>query len=144
MYCYQKGKNWRNKRWRFTNGHQVITIWWKLNECLALVNQILVKSGCESNPSKVRVTSTASPYVLHCLGNKRMKLANVMMILGSIDIIMGQGDYWDDNNWYDRSSCYHFFFQIGITKKKRGPCPLIDHYNNTCWFCVVNHDWCTI
>lgn len=47
----------------------------------------------ESNPSKVRVTSTSPPYVLHCLGHKRMKLANVMMILGSVNITMGQGDY---------------------------------------------------
>ena len=40
---------------------------------------------------------------------KRMKLADIMTILGSIDIIMGEVDRWNDN-WYNRNTRYQFFF----------------------------------
>ena len=45
-----------------------------------------------------------------------MKLADIMMILGSMDIIMGEVVRSNDN-WYTRSTRYQFFFPIGILKR---------------------------
>lgn len=38
-----------------------------------------------------------------------MKLVDIMIILGSIDIIMGEVDCWNDN-WFNRNIRYIFFF----------------------------------